>query len=125
MAEKKIAGKDEEEVYKNFKNALEKYLNKKYERNLIDDLRLSLELLLKEILKKDRVSLKKKEDQKLILKELKNKGYREDVRNMIRQLLIYYESYQNEYVKHNDKVNPLEIEFMIYLTRCFIRLLNR
>ena len=38
-------------VYDNFKSALEKYQNKVYQRNLIDDLRLALELLLKIILR--------------------------------------------------------------------------
>lgn len=35
----------------------------------------------------------------------------------------YFTKYQNEYVKHNDKVNKLEIELMLNLTSTFINFL--
>jgi hypothetical protein len=108
-------------VTKNFVSALEKYQTKKiYERNLLDDLRLALELLLKKILKNE----KSLENQKEALgKYLKEKGVPPEVGNMYQMLLGYYSQYQNNYVKHDDKVNPAEVEFMIYLTGTFMRFL--
>ena len=107
-------------VCKNFKSALEKYQNKIYQRNLIDDLRLSLELLLKEILNNE----KSLENQKKPLgKYLEEKNIPKELRNMYWQLINYYTNYQNNYAKHNDKVSSSEIEFLIYLTGVFIRFL--
>jgi len=107
-------------VLKNFKFALEKYRNKIYERNLIDDLRLSLELLLKKILNND-VNLNNQE--KLLCEYLEKKNVPKELRNMYWKLINYYDKYQNNYAKHDDKVKSLEIEFIIYLTGTFIRFL--
>jgi len=108
-------------VYINFKSALEKYQNKIYQRNLIDDLRLALELLLKIILRNKKGLEKQKSD---IGKYLKQKNVPTPLRQMFCQsLLPYYIEYQNEYAKHNDKVSYLELEFMIYLTGTFMRFL--
>ena len=109
-------------VYDNFKSALEKYQNKVYQRNLIDDLRLALELLLKIILR-EKIS-KKEKLISVIGKYLKQKNVPTPLRQMFCQsLLPYYIEYQNEYAKHNDKVSYLELEFMIYLTGTFMRFL--
>jgi len=108
-------------VYDNFKSALEKYQNKVYQRNLIDDLRLALELLLRKILQNKKRLEKQKSD---ISKYLKQKGIPTPLREMLCQSLFsYYTEYQNEYAKHNDKVSCLELEFMIYLTGTFMRFL--
>jgi hypothetical protein len=110
-------------VLKSFKSALEKYQDKIYQRNLIDDLRLSLELLLKKILNnKERL-----EKQKTFLSEyMKKKNVPKELNNMYGQLIYYYIEYQNKYAKHDDKVDKVdssEIEFIIYLTGTFIRFL--
>lgn len=106
------------EAYKKFVSALQKYQEHKYERNIIDDLRLSLELLLKSILK----NKKSLENQKEPLgKYLKDKGTPTEIREMFTRLVTYYSNYQNEYAKHNDKVREAEVEFMIYLTGTFAR----
>jgi len=107
-------------AYENFKSALEKYQNKIYKRNLIDDLRLSLELLLQRILS-NRRSLEKQE--KFLSEYLKGKNVPRELKNMYWQLIDYYTKYQNNYAKHDDKVNSSEVEFMIYLTGTFIRFL--
>jgi len=107
-------------VCKNFKSALEKYQNKIYQRNLIDDLRLSFELLLQRILN-NRRRLEKQE--KFLGEYLRGKNVPRELKNMYWQLIDYYTKYQNNYAKHNDKVSSLEIEFMIYLTGIFIRFL--
>ena len=109
---------DYSEVYDKFKSALEKYENHKYARNLIDDLRLSLELLLKRILN----NKKPLEKQKMYFgKYLKEKKVSKEIRNMLSQQISYYIDYQNEHAKHNDSINEYEIEFMIYLTGTFMR----
>jgi len=107
-------------VCKNFKSALEKYQNKIYQRNLIDDLRLSLELLLKKTLNNEK-SLENQE--KPLGKYLEEKNMPRELKNMYWQLIDYYTKYQNNYAKHNDKVDDSEIEFMIYLTGIFMRFL--
>ena len=107
-------------VQKSFKSALEKYQDKVYQRNLIDDLRLSLELLLKKILN-NRKSLEKQE--KFLDEYLEQKNVPKELNNMYWKLIDYYTKYQNNYAKHDDKVDSSEIEFMIYLTGIFIRFL--
>jgi len=109
-------------VQKSFKSALEKYQGKIYQRNLIDDLRLSLELLFKEILNNNK-SLENQE--KLLSEYLEQKNVPKELRNMYWKLIDYYAKYQNNYAKHGnkDKVDSSEIEFIIYLTGTFIRFL--
>ena len=107
-------------AYENFKSALEKHQNKIYQRNLIDDLRLSLESILKRILN-NRGRLEKQE--KLLGEYLEREKVPKELRNMYWQLIDYYAKYQNNYAKHDDKVNSSEVEFMIYLTGTFIRFL--
>lgn len=105
-------------VCKNFKSALGKYQNKIDERNLIDDLRLAFELLLKKILK----NKKPLEKQRASLGQyLEGEKVPKVIRNMFTTLVNYYSDYQNQYAKHNDKVDESEIEFIIYLTGTFIR----
>ena len=107
-------------VQKSLKSALEKYQNKIYQRNLIDDLRLSLELFFKEILNNNK-SLENQE--KTLSEYLEQKNVPKELKNMFWKLIDYYTKYQNNYAKHGDKVDSLEIEFMIYLTGTFIRFL--
>lgn len=107
-------------AYENFKSALEKHQNKIYQRNLIDDLRLSLELILKRILN-NKGRLEKQE--KLLGEYLEREKVPKELRNMYWQLIDYYSKYQNNYAKHDDKVNSSEVEFMVYLTGTFIRFL--
>lgn len=120
-----------QDVYENFKNAIEKYNQKRYQRNLIDDLRVSLELLLKHILNNNKslenqIALKKGEIAPLE-SYLKGKSVGNEIRTMYRTLIGYYTNYQNEYAKHPDKldepVDEAEVEFLIYLTGTFIRFL--
>jgi len=110
--------KDYPEVLKNFNSALEKFQKQEYKRNLIDDLRLSLELLLREILE-NKKNLEKQEEE--LGKYLEKKYVNKEIRGMYWTLLDKYSKYQNEYAKHNDKVKEEELEFMIYLTGTFIR----
>lgn len=100
-----------------YQNALNKLNENRNERNILDDLRLSLELLLKSLLN----NTKSLENQ---LNELgaylKKKGVSIEVRNMIMTLIEYYSKYQNSYVKHNDLVKRDEIDLIVNLTGAFI-----
>ena len=110
-------------VQKSFKSALEKYQDKIYQRNLIDDLRLSLELLLKKILN-NYVNLENQE--KPLGEHLKKKNVPKQLRNMYWKLIDYYAKYQNNCTKHENKADSMdssEIEFIIYLTGIFMRFL--
>ena len=107
-------------AYQNFKSGLEKYQNRLNQRNLVDDLRLAFELSLKKILK-NRKSL---ENQACPLGSfLKDAKVPKVIRNMFTTLMDYYSKYQNQYAKHDDRVDELEIEFIIYLTGTFLRYL--
>lgn len=115
--------RDFPEVAKLYQSALNK-LNKLNEgkngRNLLDDLRLSLEILLKKILKNDK-NLENQNNQ--IGGFLKEKEVSNEVRNMFITFLDYYSKYQNNYVKHNDLINPKEIDLIVNLTGAFINFL--
>ena len=100
-----------------FNQALEKYNKAGYERNTLDDMRLSLELFLKQKLGNNQ-SL---ENQiKHIGKYQKEKGRSAEFSNMFKSLLDYNSKYQNEHVKHNDDVNQDEMEFVMKLSSDFI-----
>ena len=74
-----------------YNSALDKLNNRIYQRNLIDDLRLSLELLLKELLNNDKPLEKQISD---VGQFQKNKGISPETTNMFNTLLDYYGKYQ-------------------------------
>ena len=82
-----------------FTQAKLKYDAGAFQRNLVDDLRLSLELLLKSILENSKTL----ENQiGLIGPRLKNRGSSPQFTNMLLKLIEYYSKYQNDHVKHDD-----------------------
>lgn len=101
-----------------YESALLKFKNNTFERNLLDDLRLSLELLLKNILNNQK-SLENQLGDLGIL--ITTKGGSKELGNMFQKLVEYYSKYQNTYVKHNDKVIEEEIEFIFELTSSFMK----
>ena len=109
-------------VAKYFEQALKFHAegNSNEYRNLLDNLRFSIEQLLKEVLDNDK-SLEKQKDELLAwLKQRKNHQW---IINLYQQLLHYYCKYQNDAVKHDEEFSKDELEFMIYLTGIFIRFL--
>ena len=89
-----------------------------FERNLLDELRLSLELLLKELFKNN----KSLENQKSEIGKLVNSsGGSKEYTNMFITLNNYYKDYQNTYVKHDNNVNPNEVEFIVELTSSLMK----
>ena len=109
-------------VAKHYEQALSIYLSKdqsKY-RNLLDNLRLALEQLLR-ILLGNKKSL---DNQKVpLLRWLREHGAHPQVVNMFHDLLARFTQYQNDAVKHGDNWSYFEVEFMIYLTGVFMRFL--
>ncbi|MEA5566239.1 hypothetical protein [Anabaena sp. UHCC 0399] len=90
-------------------------------RNLLDNLRFALEQLLKKILNNNAPLEKQKNTLENMFRE---KGLHPQVLNLYKELLFnQYSRYQNEAVKHNEAFSVDEIEFMIYLTGNFIRLI--
>ncbi len=113
-------------VLKHFEQALAQYMtgDKKQQRNLLDNLRFSLEQLLKDILGNDK-SLENQKDK--LLPWLEAQGVHKQTVNMYNALLCGpYTQFQNDAVKHGKREEGFtenDIEFMIYLTGTFMRLL--
>ena len=105
-----------------FNGALQKQQHGVFHRNLLDDLRLALEQLLRSILTNE----KSLENQLPALGQfLKAKNGSPEFVNMFCKLLDYYSKYQNSYVKHNDAVLEEEIEFIFEITASFMKHLVR
>ncbi len=105
-----------------YNSALQKYEAGVFHRNLIDDLRLALELLLKEIFDNSR-SL---ENQLPSLGTFINdRGGSKELANMFQKLVEYYSKYQNSYAKHDSAVIEDEIEFIFEITSSFMKHLVR
>lgn len=56
---------------------------------------------------------------------LKDKGVSTELRNLFSQIIKVYTKYQNEYVKHDDKINETEIEFIIEQTSILMKLMMK
>jgi hypothetical protein len=110
---------DDFEKSKNlYESALTKFNNNIFERNLLDDLRLSLERLLRKILE----NKKSLENQIPHVGQFVNKhGGSKHFSNMFRQLLDYYSKYNNTFIKHDDAVIEEEVEFIFEMTSSFMK----
>lgn len=95
-----------------FNECLSKLNTGLHQRNQLDDLRLSLELLLKEILKNN----KSLEKQKSELGDFfKQKDVSSELRNMCIMLIDNFSNYQNNHIKHDDDVNENDFELILEL----------
>lgn len=105
-------------VRKLFDEALQKHDNGVFRRNTLDDLRLSLELLLSDLFHNN----KSLENQVPAVGQfVRFKGGSKELANMFQKLVDYYASYQNTYVKHDDAVITSEIEIIFELTASFMK----
>ncbi|QDH79851.1 hypothetical protein FKX85_12745 [Echinicola soli] len=110
------------EVLKLYNDCLEKHSNGIHQRNLLDDLRLSLETLLKTILENG----KSLENQIAELgKFINERNGSKELNNMFLKLIDYFSKYQNTYVKHNDNVNENEVEIIIEMASSFMKFIVR
>lgn len=101
-----------------YESALEKFNNGIFERNLLDDLRLSLEILLKNIFS-NKKSLENQVE--LIGTFIQEHNGSKELSNMFVKLVEYFTKYQNTFVKHDDNVIEEEIEFIFELTSSFMK----
>ncbi len=105
---------------KQYESALAKFEGGIFERNTLDDMRLSFELLVKGLLQNE----KSLENQLSgICTFLKDAGASQELIGMIHPIIKYYTDFQNQHVKHNDKVNSSELEYVIELTSVIMRFL--
>ena len=103
-----------------YESALAKFEGGIFERNTLDDLRLSFELLVKDLLNNN----KSLENQiSGICGILKNIGTSSELQNTVHTIIDYYTKFQNNHVKHNDAVNSNEIEYVIELTSVIMKFL--
>lgn len=56
-------------------------------------------------------------------RKLKDFGAVSELRNMFIKVIEYYTKYQNNYVKHDDKVNEKDMEYIIELTSVIMKYL--
>ena len=104
----------------NYYNALEKYSQNGNLRNILDDLRLSLELLIQGILE-NKKSIENNKNE--ICKYLKDNNINKEITNMFYTILDYYMKYKDNNVKHDENCYEQEAEYIIYITGTFMRLL--
>jgi hypothetical protein len=105
-----------------YDQSVQKHTNSIFLRNVLDDLRLALELLLKSIFANE----KSLENQIPLLGDfLRQRGGSPELVNMFVKLVDYYTKYQNSYVKHDDAVIEEEVEFIFELTSSFMKHLVR
>jgi len=105
-----------------FEEALEKYQNNIFKRNLLDDLRLSLEKLLQSLFSNNKSLENQLSKIGLFIKE---RNGSKELSNMFVKLIDYYSKYQNTYVKHDDAVIENEIEIIFEITSSFMKFLLR
>lgn len=103
-----------------YNDALVKWSNNVHQRNLLDDIRLALELLLKAVLANN----KSMENQQATLgKYISDRHGSKELNNMFLKLVDYFGKYHNTYVKHSDDVNENEIEIIIEIASSFMKFL--
>ena len=105
---------------KSYEQAIEKFENGEYQRNTLDDMRFSLEMLIKDLLGNERSLENNKND---LGTQLKQKNVSSEFRNMVTTLITYFCSYQNDHVKHNDDIKENELEYTIEFTSTLMKFL--
>lgn len=113
-------------AYKVYKDAMIKLDNGIFNRNLLDDLRLSLELLVKDILHNEQSLENQNRELSIFLKDCNNSQL---VINLFNNLLNSYETYHNNTVKHYKETNSAEniketeLNFIVELTNVVMKFL--
>ncbi|MFW5983107.1 MAG: hypothetical protein ACOCQ4_01295 [bacterium] len=108
-------------VKKRFERAVFLFKEGKDYRDSLDNLRLTLELLLKALLNNNK-SLENQLSE--ISNYQKQHGIGKETRNMFQKVLDCYLKFQNDKVKHDDDLGNInEVEFIFSLTMIFIRIL--
>jgi hypothetical protein len=103
-----------------YQSALAKYERVEFARNILDDIRLSFELLVQAVLE-NKKSLEN--NVSALGTFLKDKNTSHEVINMFIILIDYMNKYQNNHVKHNDAVPKEELRYILELTSVMIKFL--
>lgn len=91
-------------------------------RECLDNFRLSLELVLKEILQND----KSLENQRIpLMRYLEQKGVSSEISTLFWHVLDCYSKYQNKRIKHNFDITENDIPIIIEQTKSMINILTR
>lgn len=103
-----------------YDKTLKMILHQATPRDSIDNLRLSLELFMKEFFNNE----KSLENQKSLTGEyLTSHNVSKHFSNMYTTLFTHYTTYNNNEAKHNNTAEEQEIDFLLYLTGSFMRFL--
>lgn len=103
---------------KAYRAALKKISEKQYARNAIDDMRLSIESLIRSIMGTNRTL----ENQiQPVGAALKNKGVLPQAVTFITTMLTHYTKYQNDNVKHHDTLDIEDIEMIVSMTAIMMK----
>ena len=105
---------------KTFTIALQQYSNGQYIRDIADNLRKAFEEFLKEFLNNNNDLNKNKKEVQAYLKE---QNAAPQLITMLVSLISHYYLLNNEVAKHNDKMDARYLEFLMYQTGVFIRML--
>jgi hypothetical protein len=120
IRENLIKLQDFPQAAKLYQSAVDKLNESRFERNLLDDLRLSLEYVVRQVLDNSK-SLENQLEPLGVF--LKSTGTSKELINMFRSLTDCYSKYQNSYVKHNALIKEDEVDLMVNLTSAFISFL--
>lgn len=104
------------EVLELYERAMLKLNEGQQERNVLDDLRLAIELLLRGVLHNSKSLENNVNKDGELFKYLKDKRASPYIRNFMIQLFNIYTHYQNDNVKHGNNIAPHESEFIINLS---------
>lgn len=103
---------------KAYRAALKKISEKQYARNALDDMRLSIESLVREIMG----TTKTLENQiPSVGAALKAKGALPQAITFITTMLTHYAKYQNDNVKHHDTADVEDIEMIVSMTAVMMK----
>lgn len=105
---------------KTFSIALKQYSDKQYIRDIADNLRKALEDFLKEFLKNTK---NLESNIPLVGNYLKEHGASDEIVKILVGLVNLYSTLNNKIAKHHDKVDAKFLEFLLYQTGLFIRML--
>lgn len=105
---------------KTFANALRQYSNGSYIRDVADNFRKAFEDFLKEFLNNNNDLNKNKKE---VEAYLKSQDADPHLIAMFVALISHYYLLNNEVAKHNDKMDEKYLEFLMYQTGMFIRML--
>lgn len=100
--------------------ALQQYSNGMYIRDMADNLRKAFEEFLKEFLGNNNDLNKNKKE---VEAYLKSQNAAPQLITMLVSLISHYYMLNNEVAKHNDKMDEKYLEFLLYQTGVFIRML--